>query len=77
MKKKRADFFDRAWVSLVGLVIALAAWMRKKKELCCDDFDDDLFDGRRRFWNTSPHSMSNTQMNLSDEDTSSDEDDAE
>ena len=29
-------------VSLVGLLIALAAWLHKKKELDCDDFDDDL-----------------------------------
>ena len=29
-------------ISLIGLVIALAAWLHKKKDLICDDFDDDL-----------------------------------
>ena len=30
------------YFSLIGLVIALAAWLHKKKDLICDDFDDDL-----------------------------------
>ena len=42
MKKSVLISLIALGVSLVGLVIALAAWMRKKKELCCDDFDDDL-----------------------------------
>ena len=39
MKKSVLISLIALGVSLVGLVIALAAWMRKKKELCCDDFD--------------------------------------
>ena len=42
MKKSVLISLIALGVSLAGLVIALAAWMRKKKELCCDDFDDDL-----------------------------------
>ena len=42
MKKSVLISLIALGVSLVGLVIALAAWMRKKKELCCDDFDDDF-----------------------------------
>ena len=29
-------------VSVIGLIIALAAWVQKKRDLICDDFDDDL-----------------------------------
>lgn len=42
MKKSVLISLIALGVSLVGLLIALAAWLHKKKELDCDDFDDDL-----------------------------------
>ena len=42
MKKSVLISLIALGISLVGLVIALAAWMRKKRDLDCDDFDDDL-----------------------------------
>lgn len=42
MKKSVIISLIALGISLVGLVIALAAWVQKKKDLICDDFDDDL-----------------------------------
>ncbi len=42
MKKSVLISLIALGVSLVGLLIALAAWLHKKKELDCDDFDDEL-----------------------------------
>ena len=42
MKKSVLISLIALGVSLVGLLIALAAWLHRKKELDCDDFDDDL-----------------------------------
>ncbi len=42
MKKSVLISLIALGISLVGLVIALAAWLQKKKDLICDDFDDSL-----------------------------------
>ena len=42
MKKSVLISLIALGISLIGLVIALAAWLHKKKDLICDDFDDDL-----------------------------------
>lgn len=42
MKKSVLISLIALGVSLVGLVIALAAWLHKKRDLVCDDFDDSL-----------------------------------
>ena len=42
MKKSVLISLIALGVSLVGLVIALAAWLHKKRDLVCDDFDDNL-----------------------------------
>ena len=76
MKKSVLISLIALGVSLAGLVIALAAWMRKKKELCCDDFDDDLLmdDGDSEY--IAAQYVEHADESLTDEDTSSDEDDA-
>ena len=75
MKKSVLISLIALGVSLVGLVIALAAWMCKKKELCCDDFDDDLLMDDSEY--IAAQYVEHADEPLSDEDTSSDEDDAE
>ena len=42
MKKSVLISLIALGISLIGLVIALAAWLHKKKDLICDDFDDDF-----------------------------------
>lgn len=42
MKKSVLISLIALGISLIGLVIALAAWLHKKRDLLCDDFDDDL-----------------------------------
>ena len=59
MKKSVLISLIALGVSLVGLLIALAAWLHKKKELDCDDFDDDLLMDAIRI-SISPRSISNT-----------------
>lgn len=77
MKKSVLISLIALGVSLVGLVIALAAWMRKKKGLCCDDFDDDLLMDDDDSEYIAAQYVEHADEPLSDEDTSSDEDDAE
>lgn len=77
MKKSVLISLIALGVSLVGLVIALAAWMHKKKELCCDDFDDDLLMDDDDSEYIAAQYVEHADEPLSDEDTSSDEDDAE
>lgn len=42
MKKSVVISLIALGVSVIGLIIALAAWVQKKRDLICDDFDDDL-----------------------------------
>lgn len=42
MKKSVLISLIALGISLVGLLIALAAWLHKKREMECDDFDNDL-----------------------------------
>ena len=42
MKKSVLISLIALGISLIGLIIALAAWLHKKNDLDCDDFDDDL-----------------------------------
>ena len=72
MKKSVLISLIALGVSLVGLVIALAAWMRKKKELCCDDFDDDLLMDDDDSEYIAAQYVEHADEPLADEDASSD-----
>lgn len=44
MKKSGIISFIALLVALTGLLIALAAYFKKKNCLVCDDFDDEMMD---------------------------------
>lgn len=81
MKKSVLISLIALGISLIGLVIALAAWLHKKKDLICDDFDDDLLtdedeDAEYIAAQYMDHPAKEENEPEEQEETSSDEDDS-